>query len=184
MGRDKGRLRFGGASLVERGLAVLAEVADDVVLLSGSGARYAELGTVELADRGPHEGPLGALLVALEEAQRRGQDTVFVLACDMPFARAEVLRALADEARTSRADAVLLETEDGLQPLYAVYRVTRTLPAVRSALAAGERRMIAFHEGHGPLGVRRVPAASVGDGTCAWNVNTRADWERALERGA
>jgi molybdopterin-guanine dinucleotide biosynthesis protein A len=67
-----------------------------------------------------------------------------VLACDMPRVSADVFRTLLARARAAGADACLVRTPAGLEPLCGVYHA-RCLPAVRAALARGERRMDSFH---------------------------------------
>ncbi|MDX1674895.1 MAG: molybdenum cofactor guanylyltransferase [Longimicrobiales bacterium] len=67
----------------------------------------------------------------------------------------------------------------GVEPLFAAYRTT-CLPAIEAALAAGDRRMIGFHE---RVRVRTIPVEvveSLCDPSVAFlNVNTPGDRERA-----
>ena len=185
MGRDKAALPLAGHSLLERATAVLDRVAGSVVLACGPEDRYAELGRPRVLDAAPDLGPLGGLSAALEHlvdssAERPAADPwLAALACDMPRARAEVFEALLARARERDADACLLETDGGVEPLYAVYRGT-CLAAVRAALAAGERRMISFHD---TLTVTTLAESELAGGlrSCAVNVNTPSDYERELE---
>jgi molybdopterin-guanine dinucleotide biosynthesis protein A len=183
MGTDKARLIVGGETLLERAVAAVGAAAREVVLATGVERRYEELGLSCVLDRlgsGPLAG-LEAVLAHYAAADARGA-WVALLACDMPRCDPEVLRALHRSALARGLDACLLETETGLEPLCAVYH-TRCLPAVRSALVAGERRMIAFHTGHGSLAVGSLAAADVpgADPDSARNVNTPAELRRASE---
>lgn len=143
MGRDKATVELGGRALIEYPLRALQQVAQRVVLACGPTPRYGELG-LELAldpqafDDG---GPLAGLLAGLEVS---ATEWTALLACDMPRADARVLHELLARAERDDLDACLLELDRGSQPLFAVYRRTCLQP-VRDALAAGERRMIAFH---------------------------------------
>ncbi|MEW6072334.1 MAG: molybdenum cofactor guanylyltransferase [Planctomycetota bacterium] len=186
MGRDKAGLDLGDRTLLERTVAIVAGRAPRVLLACGPAARYRELGPELVLDRSPDAGPLAGLEAALARlAEGEGREGwLLVLACDMPRARGEVFDLLLERARARRADACLLATGAGLEPLYAVYH-TRCLPAVRAALAAGERRMVSFHAGFGPLAVATLAAAelppALGGEGCARNLNTPR--ELAEERG-
>lgn len=144
MGRDKACLVLDGTTLLERAVGVLAATTPRVCLASGDGPRHPELGLECLVDAELGAGPLAGLATVLERIERAGVAYACVLACDMPRVSAAVFRALLERARDSAADACLVRTEAGLEPLCGVYH-TRCLPAVRAALARGERRMDSFH---------------------------------------
>lgn len=170
MGRDKALILLGGATLIERATRVLLELTPRVLLASGPTPRYPELGFECVLDRGPDLGPLGGLEAALARVEAAGGRHVLAVACDMPRVTAGVLRALLERARAEEADVTLVATPDGEEPLCAVYAVG-VLPAVRRALAAGERRMNAFHDA---VRVLRVPEGELEPG-CAANLNTPAE---------
>lgn len=141
MGRDKAVLPFEGTTLVERSAATLASIAGETLLACGSAERYGDLGLTLVLDSTPDGGPLAGLEAGLARART---EWVAALAVDMPRADARVLALLHDRARERGLDACLLASEQGLEPLCAVYRRS-CLEPVRAALAAGERRMTAFH---------------------------------------
>lgn len=167
MGADKARLVLMGVPLLERATQALGEVVPRVLLASGDGPRYPETGLECLLDEHPGAGPLGGLAAALARLADAGTSYACVLACDMPRVSGAVFRALLAHARAEDADACLVRTAAGTEPLCGVYH-TRILPLVRAALARGERRMNAFH------GTIRL--ASVSEETllvgCARNLNT------------
>jgi len=167
MGRDKALIVLGGATLIERATRVLSELTPHVLLACGPTPRYAELGFECVLDHGPGLGPLGGLEAALARVEAGGGRHALVLACDMPRVTAPVLCALLERGRAAQAGVTLVATATSEEPLCAVYDVA-VLPAVRRALAAGERRMNAFH---GALRVVRVPETELAPG-CARNLNT------------
>jgi molybdopterin-guanine dinucleotide biosynthesis protein A len=192
---DKALLRVGERTLLEDAAAVLGGVSARVLLACGAERRYAELG-LELVldapwpdagdeegaregdDRGP--GPLAGLLAALEAA---GTEWLAVLACDMPRAQPGILRRLHDRAVERDLDACLFETEAGVEPLFAVYRRSCSEP-IRRALAAGRRRLVAFHDEISVATLREAelePALRARD--CARNLNTPADLARERAGG-
>ncbi len=184
MGSDKGALRLAdGRTLVGRAADVLRGLTDAVVLASGRPPRYPAEGLPEIGDARPGAGPLAGLEAALAEASERGCVRAAVVACDMPRVDARLVGALLARSRDEDLDVVLVRTERGVEPLLGVY-AARCLPAVRRALDAGERRMVAFHadsvEGR-PLRVRALDPGELGAGPeAARNLNTPAELEREL----
>src|SRR6476660_7789677 len=89
-GRDKSALVVEGRSILDRQLAEISTVADDIMVVGGASDRLDHLrGSADQAAR-PRAvadivrggGPLGGLHAALSAARA---DTVFVVACDMPY---------------------------------------------------------------------------------------------------
>ena len=171
MGADKALLEVGGRRLIDAALDALRPVAGRVVLASGSERRYGELGLEVALDSIENGGPLAGLLAGLEVADT---EWCAALACDMPRAAADQLSALLERASADGLDACLLENEGGLEPLFGVYR-TSCIPAIRAALAAGERRMVSFHAG---LSVGTLRSEGPGP---ALNVNTPGELRAARE---
>jgi molybdopterin-guanine dinucleotide biosynthesis protein A len=132
-GRDKSALVVDGRPIVERQVAELLTIVDDIMLVGArsDGARADGARAFQASDPGafhasghyraitdivPGCGPLGGLHAALTEM--RG-DRVFVVACDMPYvdaAFAEYLLSLAADAAV-----VVPQTDRGYHPLCAVY---------------------------------------------------------------
>lgn len=184
MGRDKALLRLDGRTLLERALASLSGVCDEVVLCCGKEPRYAELGHELVLDNLPGGGPLAGVEAAL--ARLAPGETLAVLAVDLPHAGPPVLRRLLLELVQSGRHAALARSPRGLEPLVSVWRA-EALEGVRGALARGERRMVAPFQGlsdHGTLLVQEV-CFDEGFAPRAFdNLNTPLDWERAaLETG-
>lgn len=121
-GRDKGQLVVGGRTILDRQLAELSQLTNDIIVVSGfsrtnrppKGGHYEGIRLIR--DRIADCGPLGGLDAALAAAQ---DDQVIVIAGDMPFITAPFLAHLAAEARD--VDAVVPRTERGYHPLCAVY---------------------------------------------------------------
>jgi len=160
-GRDKGALLVDGQTIRERQITMLSEVADEVLIV----------GPGHVEDRVPGCGPMGGVHAALSAAQH---DTVFVIACDMPYVTAPFAAHLLDLARD--ADAVVPRTERGLHPLCAVYTRACREPLARR-LAAGMLQMKGLLD---EVRVRVIEAADIevfGDRhRLLANVNTPADY--------
>jgi molybdenum cofactor guanylyltransferase len=125
-GRDKGALVVDGQPILQRQIAELARVTNDILIVGAhadSGARtiqaFVGAGGVmprTIADVVAGCGPLGGIHAALREA--RG-DAVFVAACDMPYLNAAFISYLL--GLTREADVVVPRTEGGYHPLCAAY---------------------------------------------------------------
>lgn len=133
MGADKARLPVGGTPLAVHVARRLEPVCETVLLASGDGERYGDLGYPQVADVQEGGGPLAGIIAGLEVATT---ELVAVVAVDMPHASADVLRLLADRWRDEQS--VLPSDGERLQPLHGIYATTAAEP-LRAALVDGIR---------------------------------------------
>jgi len=129
-GRDKSALVVDGRTILDRQVAALAPLTDDVLIVGGA----THAGARAIADRVEGCGPLGGLDAALTHAKG---DAVILVACDMPFLSTAFLAHLAGCA-SGAIDVVVPQTERGYHPLCAVYRRTAYDTAARHL---AERRL-------------------------------------------
>ena len=118
-----------------------------------------------VADELPDAGPLGGIYTAISQSPC---DRTLVVACDMPFLSAGLLRRLADVD----ADLVIPRTGRGLEPLCAVYS-RRCAGDIHARLMRGE-----YEAAKLPAGVR-VAEIGVDNDLAFVNVNTPHDYARA-----
>ena len=175
-GLDKWALGVGGQRIIDRQLAVLGQVAEQVLIVSNDLHRFQSVGVRVCADLLPGAGPLGGLYTALV---RSPTEHTLVVACDLPFLTASFLRYLT--WRVGGFDAAVPRGADGLQPLCAVYRRT-CAAAIRARLDRGEHRVSALTDA---LRVTYVDPAEIApfdpDDTLFMNINTPADHRRAVD---
>lgn len=173
-------VRFGGEKAVaelagkpllawaaERLQPVCGKVAVNVRPATEAEAAAAALGLPVLYDEpGDALGPLAGVKVGLIWAQQAGARLLAVSPCDAPLLPDDLYRRLLAEAH---GGAAMAETQDGRQPLCALWPAT-ALPVVREALLGGA---------HPPtwqvlerLGARKV---RFDDAAAFANVNTRDD---------
>jgi molybdenum cofactor guanylyltransferase len=131
-GIEKGTLVIEGRSIIERQIAELSTITSDILLVGGPRAFVPSTGRL-VSDRIADCGPLGGVYTALVESS---VEVTIVLACDMPFVSAPLLRYLGSQA--SGHDAVVPRTDHGYHPLCAAYTHT-SVTAVERRLA--ERRL-------------------------------------------
>jgi len=139
MGQDKAWIDVRGEPLIRRVSAVLASVADEVIVVAND-ERYAALGLRVVPDRFPDGGALGGIATGVGAA---AHDTVLVAACDMPFLDPAVWRLLV--GRAGDADVVIPVLGEQPETLHAIY-TKACLPAMERALAAGRMRVISFFD--------------------------------------
>lgn len=179
-GIPKGLERVDGKRIIDRVADALRETTDELLLIANDPRASAWLPGVRTApDIQPGAGSLGGIHAALVHAKT----PVLVVAWDMPFVPPSLLNAL--RALSPEADAVVPESDSrrGLEPLCAYYSPA-CLEPVERRLAAGDRRVIAFHE---DVRLVRLPAAEVarhGDPAVMFmNVNTPDDLSHAERHG-
>lgn len=177
MGSDKARLVLGARSLLERALAALAPHCVELRLACGPSARYAELGLPLDLDRAPGLGPLAGLEAGLAAARA---ELVLAVAVDMPWLERVPFAQLVTTLERERAQACLIEGPRGLEPLCGAWSRS-ALPAIRAALDAGERRVLAPFERSGASAAERPRLArfALRDEPALANLNTPEELARA-----
>jgi molybdopterin-guanine dinucleotide biosynthesis protein A len=182
MGENKALKVFLGRPLIQRVVERLAPVADEVLITTNEPDAYRFLNLPLFPDLRPGRGPLGGLYTALVSARH---PHVAVVACDMPFASAPLLVASAGFLQQDRADVVIAETAEGFEPLHAVYRREACIPAIESAMDAGQWRVISWFP---QVKVRRLTGDELRrydpDGLAFSNINTPAEFAAAEKRAS
>lgn len=183
-GSPKALAEVAGRSILARGLETLDAVAGPAVIVANDPEPYAATGRDIRPDVRPGSGVLGGILTALAWAEGLGRDAAVVLACDMPFVPADLLRRLVRDAGARRVSLPESDGPRGMEPLCAVYGV-ECAGAITRALDRGERAIISFFS---DVDVRRLPLAEVrrfGDpDRLFFNVNRPDERRRAEELAA
>lgn len=183
MGVDKTLLSVDGESLLMRVVEAVERVCAHTMVVTNRPEQAAEAGLPAdvrvLADEVPFQGPLGALVTALEGAE---DEWVLAVAADLPWLEPGIVRALW-EARNG-AQVVVPRTEEGLQPLLALYS-RACIPVARRVLSSGRRRLVAIFA---DLVVAEVPVEALREADpelrSLVNVNTPSDLVDVREAGA
>ena len=182
MGCDKGLMPFLGQPLIQRVIARVRALSDDIVLITNRPDDYRFLGLPMLADVVPDRGPLGGAFTA---ASRARATVLGLVACDMPFVNADLLAYACEELLARACDAVVPMTARGPEALHAAYRPVACVPAMRAALAGDALAMTAWL---GQVRTHFVPAEEVArfdpEGMAFVNVNTPEAFRAAEQRAA
>lgn len=166
MGQDKAWIELDGEPLIKRVADVLAQVADEVIVVAND-PRYASLGLRVVKDRYPHGGALGGIATGVAAA---AHDTVLVAACDMPFLSADLWRLLI--GHIGAADVVIPRIGGEYETLHALY-TKACLPHMARALAENRLRVIAFFDQVRVMAIEEPELRSVDPALRSFtNVNT------------
>jgi molybdopterin-guanine dinucleotide biosynthesis protein A len=180
MGRDKALMPFMGKALIQRVVDRLRPIADEMLVTTNRPEAYRFLGLPLFQDRIPGRGALGGLYTALACASHQ---VVAVVACDMPFASAALLEHAHKLLLEEGIDAVIPRSEEGFEPLHAVYRRETCLTAVQSAIATDQWKLIAWFP---QVKIKTLSMATVDSldpsGLAFWNLNTPEEFAEAEEK--
>jgi molybdopterin-guanine dinucleotide biosynthesis protein A len=177
MGEDKALKPFLGRPLIQRVVERLSPIADEVIVTTNRPEEYRFLDLRLVSDLRPGRGALGGLYTAIASASR---PAVAVVACDMPFASPGLLRAASRILIEEEVDVVIPRSEEGYEPLHAIYRRETCLPAIEAAIEADQWKVIAWFP---QVKVRVLTPAEIQrydpSGLAFWNVNTPEEFSKA-----
>ena len=178
MGRPKASLKFGSSTLLERIVAEMKKVFDDIVVVASPTDLIEIAGVRTIHDETDYAGPVGALERGMLATPN---EIAFACSCDVPFVSADLNLALA--GMLGEHDAVIPNVDGKLQTLHAVYR-KKCAKVLATMRGKGEHRL---NEIVNFAKVRIVPEDELRaldpkvDMRSFFNVNTPEDYQRALK---
>jgi molybdopterin-guanine dinucleotide biosynthesis protein A len=176
MGEDKRHLVVGEQTLLERGLAVVRSIFQEVLVVIAQDSDPLAVDARVVRDLVPDCGSLGGLYTGLMQATT---PHIFVVACDMPFLDQAVIAQIT--RRRHNADIVMAKLEGRLHPIHAMYG-KQCVPVLEQMILA---RQLKIQEivSKPSLRVRYITEADLLTIDPSWrsfyNVNTLADLEAA-----
>ena len=144
LGRDKAVEPFGGEPLIRRVIRRAGDAVggNEVIVVAGDAERGRELPLDAehrvAVDLLPERGTLGGIYTGLEAVQN---EWALVVACDMPFLSAPLLRYMV--GLREGVDAVVPVIDGRPEPTHALYS-RRCLPAILERLQAGQLKAAGF----------------------------------------
>ena len=180
MGEDKALKIFLGKPLIQRVIERMIPIADEIIVTTNRPAEYAFLNLRLVPDLKPGRGALGGLYTAIASATH---PLVAVVACDMPFASQMFFEGARRLIVKEEADVIIAKTDEGYEPLHALYRRETCLPALESAIDADQWKVIAWFP---QVKVRTLMPEEIKtldpSGLCFWNLNTPEEFAEAERR--
>ncbi len=180
MGEDKALKPFLGRPLIQRVIDRMKPIADEIIVTTNQPAGYEFLGLHLVSDLKPGRGALGGLYTAIASA---ASPLVAVVACDMPFTSDRLFEGARRIMDEENVDVVIAKTDEGYEPLHALYRRETCLPAIESAIEADQWKVISWFP---QVKVRVLTPDEVKSfdpsGLCFWNLNTPEEFVEAEKR--
>ena len=180
MGEDKALKIFLGKPLIQRVIERMSPIADEIIVTTNRPAEYTFLNYRLIPDLKPGRGALGGLYTAIASA---AHPLVAVVACDMPFASQMFFEGARRLMVKEEADVIIAKTDEGYEPLHALYRRETCLPAIESAIDADQWKVIAWFP---QVKVRTLMPEEIitldPSGLCFWNLNTPEEFAEAERR--
>ena len=180
MGEDKALKIFLGKPLIQRVIERMSPIADEIIVTTNRPTEYTFLNLRLVPDLKPGRGALGGLYTAIASA---AHPLVAVVACDMPFASQMFFEGARRLMVKEEADVIIAKTDEGYEPLHALYRRETCLPAIESAIDADQWKVIAWFP---QVKVRILTPDEIKSldpaGLCFWNLNTPEEFAEAERR--
>ena len=174
LGRNKALEKIGGKYLIKRVIDSLAQLGDDIIVVSTAPNQLPSLNIEKVLDTYPHTGAKVGLCTGINASL---SFYTLVVACDMPFLNIDLLRYLLDSA--PGFDAVIPRIGDKIEPLHAVYS-KNCIPALEEQISKGKLKISdLFNE----INVRYVETEEIErydpQHLSLFNINSEADLKRA-----
>ncbi|MBI4685381.1 MAG: molybdenum cofactor guanylyltransferase [Nitrospirae bacterium] len=175
----KGQIEINGKRIIETNINLLLRFFDKVIISTNTPERYFYCGMPMIGDLLEQRGPLTGIYSVLTSTQ---DDSILVVACDMPFIRPEIVSLLITKYASGQGDwdAVIPQFEGRSQPLIGIYsknvtgiiedRIKKDQGSIRDMLT--ELRVLYVKE-------EEVSAVDP-EGRSFVNINTMKDYKKAV----
>jgi molybdenum cofactor guanylyltransferase len=131
-GSNKAFAEVNGRQLIDRVIAVMGSIFEDMIIIANEPDAYSSLGLPMYEDLIKGLGPIGGIYTGLEMMSSRFG---FFVACDMPFLNEGLIRYMAD-VNNDEAIAVVPKIDWKMEPLHSLYS-KNCLPAIKGLIDSG-----------------------------------------------
>lgn len=128
-GNNKACIKVGGQRVLDRLMSVIKPFFEEIILVTNDPLLYLEWDVMIVTDHFDFRSSLTGMHAGLFAA---GNPHALVMACDMPFAKPEMLKLLIRSIEP-HLDVIIPKTSNGLEPLMAIYS-KRCLKPMKAAL--------------------------------------------------
>jgi molybdopterin-guanine dinucleotide biosynthesis protein A len=176
LGQDKAFLKIDGQTLVERLVERLAQLSEEIIIVTNHVDKYEHLEAIVVTDLVPGKAALGGLHSGLSTASNPHS---LVVACDMPFLNLSLLRYM--QGIAASYEVVIPRVGEFAEALHAIYAKS-CLPYVERQLQSGDLQISHFFPA---VRVRYVEQEEIEtfdpDHLSFFNINSQEDLEKARE---
>jgi len=174
-GEHKALMRIGDERILDRIFAVMSVVFDDLILVTNTPERYLDYDATIVTDILKSRSALTGIHTGLFYART---DYAFFSAGDTPFLKEEMVRAVINGI-SAGIDIVMPETDEGREPLCAVYSRS-CLESARHSVENGRFKIMrAFRKKNLKIISEKVSRQADPHLLSFFNVNTPEDLQRA-----
>lgn len=175
----KGLLKVNGLTIIERNLNILKEIFHRVVISTNSPEIYFPFGVPLIGDIIKERGPMAGIFSVLVSAL---VDPVFVIACDMPFVKKELIVYMKDRfeelSLRNDIDAMVPRFNGEVEPLFGIYNPS-IKDRVEESLKAGQKGLYVFLQNINTVYIEEQEIRDIDpDGLSFVNINTLEDYEK------
>jgi molybdopterin-guanine dinucleotide biosynthesis protein A len=171
MGQEKALLPVGGRPVIQRVLWSIADLSDDLLIVTNTPDMYRHLGQRMVSDVYPGKGALGGIYTAISAALH---PHCLIVACDMPFLNTDLLSHLM--TLSAGFDVVIPLIQEFPETMHAIYGKA-CLEPIERRLLGDQLKIVDFFD---DVRVQYVPREEVAryDPTFRsfLNMNTPDDW--------
>lgn len=140
MGRDKAFIEINHQRIIDQIVACYRTRFEEIILVTNNPLEYAYLGVRIVTDIFQNKGPLGGLYTGLFFARAAYG---FVVACDMPMIKPEIITTMLDLI-PSGADIYVPRVRGEWEPLFAIYS-QKCLPHIRNMLKKNQLQIFRMY---------------------------------------
>ncbi|MDP2929111.1 MAG: molybdenum cofactor guanylyltransferase [Candidatus Omnitrophota bacterium] len=121
-GRDKSFIGIKGTSIIERTIRLFEEIFGEIILVTNSPGDYKDYAgrVIMVEDEIKDSGPLGGIHAGLS---RTSKESVFFVACDMPFLHNDLICRQLDYFNKIECDCLVPKIGNLVEPLHAIYKM-------------------------------------------------------------
>ena len=136
MGENKAFIELEGVPIVRRIYTLFKELFQEVIIVTNQPELFKNFDSKISSDLIPNQGALGGLYTGLYFSTFQYS---FCVACDMPFIKKALVQYIINHIEGE--DVIVPRTEDGLQPLHAIYSKNCVDP-IRKSIEEGKSKII------------------------------------------
>ena len=136
MGKNKAFIEIDGVPIIQRICNLFKTLFSEIVIVTNEVELFKNFDARIYRDLIPDQGVLGGLYTGIYYASFRH---AFCVGCDMPFLNGSIIRYLI--GKMGDYDVVVPRTNDGLQPLHAIYS-KNCLDPIRKIMEHKQRKII------------------------------------------
>ena len=139
MGENKAFIEIEGVPIVSRIYTLFKELFQEVIIVTNQPELFKNFDSKISSDLIPNQGALGGLYTGLYFSNFQYS---FCVACDMPFIKKALVQYIINHIEGE--DVIVPRTEDGLQPLHAIYS-KNCLDPIKNIMEQGKYKIIDFY---------------------------------------